>query len=78
MSKHLMERKHGFDSRRYLEAFASLRRAPGAGSVEEGCSEAYDTEGSCRRQFIAYYKLLQKCATHVECLRLWRCPSWVL
>ena len=70
-----MERELGPALRRYLEAFASLRGAPGAGRVEESCYEAYDTEGELQK---AVHRLLQKRVTHLECLRLWRCPSRVL
>ena len=55
-------------SRKYLKAFASLRGAPGASRVEEGCSEVYDTEGKLRR---SVHRLLQKRVMHLECLRLW-------
>ena len=62
-----MECKHRPDSRRHLEAFASLRGAPGAGRVEEGCSEAYVIEGELQK---AVHCLLQKRVTDLECLRL--------
>ena len=70
-----MERELGPALRRYLEAFASLRGAPGAGRVEKGCSEAYDTEGELQK---TVHHLQPKRVTHLECLRLWRCPSGVL
>ena len=55
-----MEREHGPASRRNLEAFASLREAPGAGRVEEGCYEAYGTEGELQKAVHRFKSLTTK------------------
>ena len=60
-----MEHEHRPASKRHLEAFASLKEASGAGHVEGGCFETYDTEGELQQ---AVHRLLQKLVIHLEWL----------